>query len=151
MSLDVYLTLPEPPDEPPRQAIFIRRDGATVEISRAEWDAMRPGIEPAVSTINPGDGGAVYSANITHNLGRMAREAGIYQHLWRPEEIDITTAAQLIEPLAAGLALLKSDPPRFKAFNAANGWGLYEHFVPFVEAYLDACRIYPNAIVSVSR
>jgi len=93
----------------------------------------------------------VYDSNITHNLGRMAEEAGIYQHLWRPEEIGITTAAQLIEPLSAGLALLKSDPARFEAFNAPNGWGLYKHFVPFVEEYLGACREYPDATVSVSR
>ena len=33
-----------------------------------------------------------YSANITHNLGKMAEEAGIYKHLWRPEEIGITKA-----------------------------------------------------------
>jgi hypothetical protein len=93
----------------------------------------------------------VYDSNITHNLGRMAEEAGIYQHLWRPEEIGIAAAEELIEPLSAGLALLKSDPARFKAFDAPNGWGLYEHFVPFVEKYLDACRENPDAFVSVSR
>jgi hypothetical protein len=26
----------------------------------------------------------MYSANITHNLGDMASEAGIYEALWRP-------------------------------------------------------------------
>lgn len=93
----------------------------------------------------------VYDANITHNLGPMAEEAGIYKHLWRPEELGITTAGELIEPLAAGLALLQSDPDRFKAFDAPNGWGLYEHFVPFVEKYLDACRGNPDATVEVSR
>jgi hypothetical protein len=77
----------------------------------------------------------VYDANITHNLGRMAEEAGIYKHLWRPEELGITTASELIEPLTAGLALLKADPVRFEAFNSRNGWGMYEHFVPFVERY----------------
>lgn len=93
----------------------------------------------------------VYSANITHNLGRMAVEAGIYEALWRPDEIGITKAAQLVEPLERGLALLKSDPPRFEAFNAPNGWGLYKHFVPFVEQYLEACRANPDADVSASR
>lgn len=93
----------------------------------------------------------VYDANITHNLGPMAEEAGIYKHLWRPEELGIKTAGELIEPLAAGLALLQSDPDRFKAFDAPNGWGLYEHFVPFVEKYLDACRGNPDATVEVSR
>lgn len=93
----------------------------------------------------------VYSANITHNLTAMAREASIYLALWRPEEIGLTRAHQLIEPLTAGLALLKSDRERFEKFNSDNGWGLYEHFVPFVENYLAACVENPNADVSVSR
>lgn len=93
----------------------------------------------------------VYSANITHNLGRMADEAGIYRHLWRPEEIGITTAGQLIEPLSVGLELLKSDPSRFKAYNSPNGWGLYEHLVPFVEQYLEACKENPDAEIGVWR
>ena len=93
----------------------------------------------------------VYSANITHNLNLMADEAGIYGALWRPEEIGITHARQLIEPLEKGLALLKSDPPRFEAFNAKNGWGLYKHVVPWVEEYLEACRANPEASVRASR
>lgn len=92
----------------------------------------------------------VYSSNITHNLGNMADEAGIHKHLWRPDEVGITTAGQLIEPLRVGLALLKSDPGRFEAFNAPNGWGTYKQFVPFVEAYLRACEEFPDAEVSVS-
>lgn len=92
-----------------------------------------------------------YDANITHNLGAMAREAGIYQHCWRPDEIGVTKANQLIEPLSAGLALLQSDRKRFEAFNATNGWGKYEHFVPFVSQYLSACMEYPDADVRVSR
>jgi hypothetical protein len=97
------------------------------------------------------DEAEVYSANITHNLGRMAEEAGIYTHLWRPEEVDATKAGQLIEPLEKGLALLKSNPIRFKRFNSPNGWGLYDNFVPFVEKYLTACRENPDADVRVSR
>lgn len=93
----------------------------------------------------------VFESNITHNLNKMAEEAGIYKHLWRPEEIDITKAEQLIEPLEKGLVLLKSDPERFKKFDAPNGWGLYEHLVGFVEEYLKACKKYPDADVSVSR
>jgi hypothetical protein len=65
----------------------------------------------------------VYEANITHNLNKMAVEAGIYECLWRPDDIGITKAEQLIEPLTKGLALLKSDPRRFEAFNSPNGWG----------------------------
>ncbi len=92
-----------------------------------------------------------YSANITHNLGAMAEEAGIYRHLWRPEEIGIMKAEQLITPLRTALALLKSNLPRFEQHNAPNGWGLYEHFVPFVEKYLAACEDYPTATVKAFR
>lgn len=93
----------------------------------------------------------VYEANITHNLDDMAEEAGIYKHLWRPEELGITKACELIQPLRDGLALMVSDPPRFQKHNAPNGWGLYEHFVPFVRKYLAACEEYPDATVRVSR
>ena len=93
----------------------------------------------------------VFESNITHNLNKMAEQAGIYQHLWRPEEIDIRTARQLIDPLREGLHLLKSDPERFKALNPDNGWGSYGGLVEFVEKYLDACYQYPDASVETSR
>lgn len=88
-----------------------------------------------------------YSANITHNLGGMAKEAGIDQHLWRPKSIGITKASELIEPLRAAVALLKSDRARFEKHNSKNGWGLYQNFVPFVENYLAACEAHPDATV----
>lgn len=96
-------------------------------------------------------GHSYYDRNITHNLNKMAMEAGIYQHLWRPEEIGITKAEQLIRPLTDGLALLKSDPERFEAFNAPNGWGMYPHLVAFVDDYLSACIDNPESFVRVSR
>ena len=91
----------------------------------------------------------VYTRNITHNLNRMAKEAGVYKHLWRPGEIGIKTAGQLIEPLESGLAELKSDPEHFKQWNPDNNWGDYEGLVAFVRDYLDACKEYPDAKVSV--
>lgn len=92
-----------------------------------------------------------YTRNITHNLGRMAKEAGIYYHLWRPEEIGIECASELIKPLTYGLQILRSDPDGFKKFDAANGWGRYEHLVEFVESYLAACKDDPDAIIRISR
>ena len=93
----------------------------------------------------------VYESNITHNLTRMAAAAGIYRHLWRPEELGITTAGELIGPLTEGLAKLKSDPAHFETCNASNGWGMYKNFVPFVEQYLAACIEHPDAVIHVSR
>ena len=122
----------------------------------------------------------VFDANITHNLGKMAGEAGIYEALWRPAEMDperkariqaqakagnyhgpdgayaieaevVTYARDLIEPLRAGLALLRADPERFEKHNPENGWGSYRDFVPWVARYLQACEEYPDAEVRVSR
>lgn len=96
-------------------------------------------------------GNEVYSANITHNLNKMAGAAGIYECLWRPDEHGITHARQIIEPLAAGLARLVTEKARFEQFNAPNGWGLWKHFVPWCADYLQACRDNPDALVRVSR
>ena len=93
----------------------------------------------------------IYQDNITHNLNKMAKEAGIYQHLWRPEELEIVTAAQAIPRLELGLETLLSDPERFKAFDSPNGWGRYENFLTFVQGYLQACRTHPTALLRASR
>jgi len=90
----------------------------------------------------------VYSANITHNLNRMADEAGIYEHLWHPEMVGLAKAGELITPLERGLRLLESEPERFDQFNAPNGWGKREDLVRFVREYLEACREHPEAIVN---
>lgn len=93
----------------------------------------------------------VHEANITHNLGPMAAAAGIYQHLWQPDELGIKVAGDLIAPLEAGLERLKCNPMHFSTFNAPNGWGKYEHLVKFVEDYLAAARSHPTATVRAER
>ena len=97
------------------------------------------------------DGSEVFSANITHNLGKMAQEAGIYDLLWRPDENGITKAHQCIEPLRAGLLELVSKRRHYEQFNSPNGWGVYEHFVPFVMNVLISCCELPESYVEVSR
>lgn len=92
-----------------------------------------------------------YTSNITHNLNKMADAAGIYIALWRPEEAGFSRARDLVGPLTEGLKKLKDSPDHYREFNAKNGWGLYEHFVPWVEEYLEACKQYPDALIEVSR
>ena len=92
----------------------------------------------------------LYWANITHNLGKMAKEAGIYKALWRPGEINAVKAKDIIEIVEVGLTDLKSRPEYFKKFNSPNSWGMYEHFVPFVERYLNALKEYPESLIKVS-
>ena len=146
MSLDVYLE--GAPANNSGSGIFIRENGQTREISRTEWNEHFPGSEPVIAKLEPDE---CYSDNITHNLTKMAEAAGIYQHLWQPEEINITTASQLIEPLTAGLATLRAEPDRFRVLNPSNGWGNYEGLVQFVADYLAACQDNPTATIRVSR
>lgn len=93
----------------------------------------------------------VFEKNITHNLAPMARAAGLYDCLWRPQENGIAWAAQLIEPLQAGLKRLLDEPPRYMQLNPENGWGNYENLVKFVELYLAACIEHPDASVGACR
>ena len=151
MSLDVYLITKEPQIKKASSRIFVRENGQTKEITQEEWNAKNPNSEPVKFEQGENEINEVYSANITHNLNNMAGEAGIYEHLWRPDEIKITKAKELIEPLRQGLHNLKSDPERYKKFNPENGWGSYDGLVKFVENYLNACYEYPDADVEVSR
>lgn len=93
----------------------------------------------------------VFEANITHNLGTMAKEAGIYYACWRPEEIGAKKASDIIELLEQGYKKLKENPEHYKKFNSPNGWGMYKHFLPWVKEYLEACKKYPNAEIHISR
>ena len=150
MSLDVYLTADFPALAPQGgSGIFVRRNGQTVEMTRDEWDRAFPGQEPVVVTAEADVDTGVYSANITHNLGKMADEAGIYTHLWHPENLPYqpVKAHELVAPIEAGLALMKAEPERFKKHNSPNGWGLYEHFIPWIERYLAALKESPEADV----
>jgi hypothetical protein len=148
MSLDVYLEVDVPVEV--ERTIPIREDGQIKELTIAEWNARYPDraveVDNAIQETNE-----VYWANITHNLNRMADEAGVYWACWRPAERGWETAEQLIEPLSVGLTALKADPDRFRALNPENGWGDYEGLVRFVEDYLAACRLYPDARVYASR
>lgn len=147
MSLDVYLSPVRLVKSAEGSGVFVRDQDKIIEISRKDWDEKFPGLEP-VEHVYDCEG---YAANITHNLGKMAAAAGIYTELWRPEEIGITKARQLIEPLRAGLTLLLAEPARFEMLNPDNGWGTYDGLVKFVSAYLAACGDYPDADVTVSR
>lgn len=93
----------------------------------------------------------IYTDNITHNLTGMAREANLYECLWRPEELGITKASEMIPRLEAGLALLRSDRERFEKFNPENGWGNYVGLVCFVNQLLQACKTDPDARIHVCR
>ena len=106
---------------------------------------------------------SVYSGNITHNLGKMAREvkyglewAGVadlslYDVLWRPDEHGFKLAKDISDLLDIGWNILLSDPEKYKRYNPENGWGSYDGLVQFVYKYRNACWDNPEAELSVSR
>jgi len=148
MSLDVYLRIPGQTQRL-ESRIFVRDDGQTKELSRKEWNERFPGREPVVVEETESD--EVFHANITHNLGTMAVWADLYEWLWRPDEVGVAKAQELIEPLRRGLDALVADPDKFKQYNPENGWGNYEGLVDFVKRCLEACEENPEAKVEVSR
>ena len=93
----------------------------------------------------------VYNANITHNLGDMARAANLYGPVWRPEENGITTAGQLVEPLLTGITELESNPAYYRSLEPENGWGKYTDLLKFLREYMNACASWPKAVVYASR
>ena len=93
----------------------------------------------------------VFDANITHNLGEMADKAGIYKACWRPEEIGAIKAKDILPLLEKGYSDMKARPEYYKQFNPPNGWGVYEHFLSWVEEYLQACKENPECEIYVCR
>jgi hypothetical protein len=93
----------------------------------------------------------LYESTITHNLGAMAESVGLYQHLWRPEEMGISKARHLIEPLRDGIKKLEDDSRSAKGHNPPNGWGNYDDLLNFCRRYLIACLENPKAAVEVCR
>lgn len=148
MSLDVSLKVVEPVVKS-GTGVFIRDNGKNIELTIDQVKERFPEsddiVEKEFETLE------VFDYNITHNLVPMAKAADIYMELWRPEEVGITKARDLINPLREGLHRLKSNPNKYKEFNPANGWGDYDGLVEFVSKYLDACYEYPDSDVEVWR
>jgi hypothetical protein len=114
---------------------------------------------------------SLYWANITHNLGKMAAEAGIYEALWRPyqlkegynipkddyqaeykfEEANPVRAYEIIPVIEKGLEDMIARPKHYEKFNSSNGWGMYHNFVPWIEEYLKALKEFPESQVVCNR
>jgi hypothetical protein len=86
--------------------------------------------------------------NITHNLGGMWRAANVYDALY---ESAGKKASEIVDALQRGLADMIKRPEFYRRFDAPNGWGTYEHAVPWLREVLDMCERNPNAIIRVCR
>lgn len=85
---------------------------------------------------------------VIYTGGRGANGEGDCVVLWRPEEIGIQKAEECIEPLEKGVNAMLANPSHFRQFDSPNGWGTYDNFLPWCERVLQACRDYPQYLVS---
>lgn len=170
MSLDISL-ISETPVLKKGTGIFVRRNGENRELETIEEVRLVfPDADLSDIKVNEYETNEIFEANLTHNLGKMAKECNLYNVLWRPymlfteadfgdnysaemefeDSLEIK-AEQLIEPLRQGLHELKNNPEKYKKFNPENGWGTYEQLVRVVQNYLNACYEHKDAKVSISR
>jgi hypothetical protein len=108
-----------------------------------------------------------YDFNITHNLTIMAKEAGIYEALWKPyklipysninnpedkqEENTIVLAKNIYSVIKTGLIILKNNPEHYKQFDNVNKWGTYDDFIIFINEYLEVLKNNPEYVIKVWR
>lgn len=93
----------------------------------------------------------IWAIGITHNLTAMAEAAGLYECMWRPDEMCIILASQMIYPLEKGINAMIKNEVWLKTMNPENGFGNYELLLSVAQRYLAACVENPNAEVEVSR
>ena len=85
--------------------------------------------------------------NITHNVSRMWRLAGVWDALYGS---DGRRAAAYLDTLRAGLAHREAHPEEYEAMNPPNGWGSYEGAKRFLGQWIAECAAHPDCIIEVS-
>lgn len=83
--------------------------------------------------------------NITHNLGEMAShipvgDTDLYMACWRPEEIGIKTAGEVLPLLKEGIRYMVDHRKELLEYESPNGWGTYNGFMKFLLNYKQACE-----------
>lgn len=138
MSLDIYFF---------KNGFDIQKSRADMAATYTKLQAIKEELEQLEDDFEEAK---LSSLNITHNLNNMAKTVGLYEVLWRPEEIGVNTASQMISFLEKGLEELVAYPDKYKALNPPNGYGSYEDFVSFCRSVLDSCHKYPDAVIEAS-
>lgn len=94
------------------------------------------------------EGVCVYDCNITHNLAPMWRAAGVWNALYESHGQRAVAIRKMVD---AGVAAMRADPAKFRKLDSPNGWGIYEHALPFLEGLAEALARFPLAVIEVSR
>lgn len=131
-----------------KKGFEIQKSRADIDAAYSKLQAMKEALEQLEDEY---EDSKLFSRNITHNLNKMAKEAGLYDVLWNPESIGITTASQLIPFLEKGIKELIANPDKYKAFNPPNNYGNYDNLIDFCKTVLHNCRENPDAVIEVSK
>lgn len=148
MSLDIYFKS-DVPIENYSTGIFIRENGSNRELTLEEAREMYPNenIELQNNTTE-----YLFSANITHNMNKMADAVGLYEYLWNlKEKHSDMKPIELLPKLSRGLAKLYKNKQDLLQFEPSNGWGSWDSFATFIAEIIKACIMYPHAEIEVSR
>lgn len=152
MSLDVYIKYKKPKMVTYRKGINTAACGSTVAIYPND-------------TVKEKE---YWSANVTHNMGEMARhipvryrvdgewyENDLYHLVWRPEEVGVSNVCNntntLADALQSGISYMVEHREELLQYNPDNGWGSYDSFLEWLINYWRACLENPNCEIEISR
>lgn len=83
--------------------------------------------------------------NITHNLGRIASELGVYEMLWKND--GTKKCSEQIDQLIEAKDKLSSNIEYYHQFNSSNGWGTADNFEDFLGQVIYEMKLNPNAYI----
>lgn len=133
MSLDFYIRVPE-------IRSYYRSAGKTLPMAEYD-DCFR----------------FYHVANITHNLGEMARHIPVsdtltlYNVLWRPDESGLMTTDDIVDLVAEGVRYMITHKDDLIKYNPDNGWGDYDGLLEFAKQVGNACLFNPCCQIDADR
>lgn len=89
----------------------------------------------------------VFDANMTHNVSRMWRKAGIYDALYKSQG---RIAGDVVRELRVGLQKMLDNREEYEKLNPENGWGSYASAINFLRDVIIGCEDNPKGTVVIS-
>lgn len=85
----------------------------------------------------------IFTHKVSMELLELACHSGLYDAVWRPDNIGATIAEHIIAPLTEGLIELTSNPQLYMLYAPSSD--MYRTFLKHISLYLKACMANPNA------
>jgi hypothetical protein len=101
------------------------------------------------------DDQTIYNSGVWGDLSKMAEEVKLsngktlYDIIWKPRKNAYGYARDISVLLQEGYDILKSDKPKYKAFNPENKQGTFAGLCSFISEYKTACLNNPDAKILV--